>query len=49
MILDYLEVVTYIIASMGIVTKDCQCTSSFQIRYLNSNHCNSNPYFVILP
>jgi hypothetical protein len=49
MILAYLAVVTYVIASTGIVTKDCQCTSSFHVYCLSCGHRDSSPYLVILP
>jgi hypothetical protein len=44
-----LAVVTYIIASTGIVTKDSQHTSYFHVYCLTCSHCDSNPYLVILP
>jgi hypothetical protein len=45
----YLEVATYIITSTRIVTKDCQCTSSFHVYCLTCSHRDSNPYLVIIP
>jgi hypothetical protein len=49
MISAYLAVVTCIIVSTGIVTKDCQRTSSFHVYCLTCSHRDSNPYLVILP
>jgi hypothetical protein len=49
MISAYLADVICIIASTGIVTKDCQCTSSFHVYCLTCSHHVSNPYLVILP
>jgi hypothetical protein len=49
MISDYLEVVTYIIASIGIVTKGFQRTSSFHVYFLTCIHRDNSPYVVIIP
>jgi hypothetical protein len=49
MISTYLEIVTYIIVSKGIVTKDCQHASCFHVYCLTCSHRDSNPYPFILP
>jgi hypothetical protein len=37
-----------VITSIGIVTKDCQCTASYHVYCLTCSHHDSNPYLVVL-